>query len=83
MFVLIICFTHLCWLRAACGTQSLRGTAGIQGLGKVAAYGDWPWQAALFKDGVHVCDATLVSAEWLLTTASCFQGYVLSCEIGC
>uniref|UniRef100_A0A1V1FKK9 Putative serine protease 38 n=1 Tax=Reticulitermes speratus TaxID=60591 RepID=A0A1V1FKK9_9NEOP len=57
-----------------CGTQSLRGTAGVQGLGKVAAYGDWPWHAALFKDGVHVCDATLVSAEWLLTTASCFQG---------
>lgn len=57
-----------------CGAQSLRGNAGIQGLGKMAAHGDWPWHAALFKDGVHVCDATLVSAEWLLTTASCFQG---------
>ncbi|XP_069697867.1 atrial natriuretic peptide-converting enzyme [Periplaneta americana] len=57
-----------------CGTQSLRGNAGIQGLSKMAAHGDWPWHAALFKDGIHVCDGTLVSDEWLLTTASCFQG---------
>lgn len=63
-------------MRAECGAQSLRGSTGIQGLGKMAAHGDWPWHATLYKDGVHVCDATLVSAEWLLTTASCFQGYV-------
>ncbi|XP_066997749.2 atrial natriuretic peptide-converting enzyme [Anabrus simplex] len=57
-----------------CGTQPLRDNTGVEGLGKSAVHGDWPWHAALFKDGVHVCDGTLVSSEWLLTTASCFQG---------
>lgn len=41
---------------------------------RLAAPGDWPWHAALLKDGAHVCDATLLSAQWLLTTSSCFQG---------
>lgn len=40
----------------------------------MAIHGDWPWHTALFKEDVHVCDATLVSSEWLVTTASCFQG---------
>nr|CAD7411060.1 unnamed protein product [Timema cristinae] len=57
-----------------CGLQSLRREGGLNGLGKMAAHGDWPWHVALFKDSVHVCDGTLVSPEWLVTTASCFQG---------
>ncbi|XP_066945636.1 atrial natriuretic peptide-converting enzyme isoform X2 [Macrobrachium rosenbergii] len=36
--------------------------------------GDWPWAAALLKDGVHACDATLIHPSWLLTTSLCFQG---------
>ena len=40
-------------------------------------HGDWPWHVALLKEGVHVCDATLVHQNWVMTTASCFQGYVL------
>nr|CAG4640637.1 EOG090X019S [Eulimnadia texana] len=39
-----------------------------------ASHGDWPWMAALFRDGVHVCDATLVAEKWLITSASCFEG---------
>lgn len=42
----------------------------------MASPGDWPWHVALFKDGVHICDATLISKDWLLTTVFCFQGYV-------
>lgn len=57
-----------------CGLQSSRSVLGISGLAKMAALGDWPWHAALLKDGVHVCDATLVAPQWLLTSASCFQG---------
>lgn len=48
--------------------------SGINGLSKMAAYGDWPWHAALFKEDIHICDATLLSSEWLLTSGSCFQG---------
>lgn len=43
----------------------------------MAEPGDWPWHVALFKEGVHVCDATLVADNWLLTTAYCFQGWIL------
>lgn len=57
-----------------CGFQSVHGNGGIQILNKMAGHGDWPWHAALFKEDVHVCDGTLVSSDWLVTTASCFQG---------
>lgn len=40
----------------------------------MASPGDWPWHVALFKSDTHVCDGTLISAEWVLTTESCFQG---------
>lgn len=43
-------------------------------LPKMAAPGDWPWHVSLFRDDTHVCDGTLVSADWVLTTESCFQG---------
>ncbi|XP_031835982.1 atrial natriuretic peptide-converting enzyme isoform X3 [Nomia melanderi] len=57
-----------------CGVQSLRTKSGTRGLNKMAEPGDWPWHVALFKEEVHVCDATLVAENWLITTASCFQG---------
>ncbi|XP_077292082.1 atrial natriuretic peptide-converting enzyme isoform X2 [Arctopsyche grandis] len=57
-----------------CGKQSAREVTGIDGLGKNSEYGDWPWHAILSKEDSHVCDATLISPEWLITTASCFQG---------
>ncbi|XP_025837341.1 atrial natriuretic peptide-converting enzyme, partial [Agrilus planipennis] len=58
-----------------CGIQTTRPpSAGINGLSKMSSYGDWPWHTALFKQDVHVCDGTLVSPDWVITTASCFQG---------
>nr|XP_018912555.1 PREDICTED: atrial natriuretic peptide-converting enzyme-like isoform X2 [Bemisia tabaci] len=57
-----------------CGTQTARELNGVDGLGKMAAPGDWPWHAALFRENVHICDGTLVSPQWVLTTVSCFQG---------
>ena len=42
----------------------------------LAAHGDWPWMVTLYKNGLHVCDGTLVDEQWIMTTASCFQGYV-------
>ncbi|XP_011309564.1 atrial natriuretic peptide-converting enzyme [Fopius arisanus] len=57
-----------------CGVQSLRSKPATKALSKIADPGDWPWHVALFKEDIHVCDATLVSSNWLLATASCFQG---------
>ncbi|KAJ8984937.1 hypothetical protein NQ317_012187 [Molorchus minor] len=57
-----------------CGIQSTHGPFGIRTLSKMANHGDWPWHVALFKEDVHICDGTLISQEWIITTTSCFQG---------
>lgn len=77
-FYLSFDFVHLYndsdFWKLECGVQSIRANSGTNGLNKMAEPGDWPWHVALFKEGVHVCDATLVADNWLLTTAYCFQG---------
>ncbi|XP_036128696.1 transmembrane protease serine 11G-like [Molossus molossus] len=43
--------------------------------GYIARKADWPWQASLQMEGIHFCGATLISEEWLLTAAHCFDNY--------
>lgn len=54
--------------------QSILSADASASLSKMAAPGDWPWHVSLFRDETHVCDGTLVSDNWVLTTESCFQG---------
>ncbi|CAG9761004.1 unnamed protein product [Ceutorhynchus assimilis] len=56
-----------------CGVQTTH-TKTTRVLQKMAIHGDWPWHVALFKEDVHICDGVLLSANWLATTTSCFQG---------
>ncbi|XP_050731521.1 atrial natriuretic peptide-converting enzyme-like isoform X2 [Eriocheir sinensis] len=62
----------------ACGVRPLylapRSPVVEGGVVRTVDGGDWPWAAALLKDGVHACDATLIHTAWLLTTSLCFQG---------
>lgn len=57
-----------------CGVQSVLSGKQHLSLPKMAAAGDWPWLVALFREDIHVCDGTLISHDWVLTTESCFQG---------
>jgi hypothetical protein len=44
--------------------------------GSNALPGEWPWQAALYRDGEYQCGATLISSRWLLSAGHCFYQYV-------
>lgn len=56
-----------------CGIQSVLSPKHTS-LPKMSSPGDWPWLVALYREDTHVCDGTLVSRDWVLTTESCFQG---------
>ncbi|MBN3316811.1 TMPS9 protease, partial [Atractosteus spatula] len=45
--------------------------------GQSAAEGSWPWMASLQRNGRHVCGGTLVTGDWVMTTAQCLSSPVI------
>lgn len=56
-----------------------RGTVRVVG-GTDSPKGAWPWMVSLYFRGRHVCGATLIDNEWLITAAHCVYGWrILLC----
>uniref|UniRef100_A0A8C7XJ80 Zgc:100868 n=1 Tax=Oryzias sinensis TaxID=183150 RepID=A0A8C7XJ80_9TELE len=52
----------------------------VSGGSSVGTAGQWPWMASLQKDGQHVCGGTLVSLDYVLSSADCFSGPPVASE---
>ncbi|XP_042343078.1 transmembrane protease serine 13a [Plectropomus leopardus] len=53
-----------------CGRQ--QSTSRIIG-GSIAKTGQWPWQLSLHYRGSHVCGGVLITPDFVVTAAHCFQ----------
>ncbi|MCI4384981.1 hypothetical protein PGIGA_G00045270 [Pangasianodon gigas] len=41
--------------------------------GEAAAPGSWPWQVSIQSSGFHFCGGSLITENWVLSAAHCFQ----------
>ncbi|XP_045184211.2 coadhesin-like [Mercenaria mercenaria] len=57
----------------ACGTSLVSSTSTKIVGGKQAQHGQFPWQISLRYYGEHICGGTLISDQWVLTAAHCFE----------
>ncbi|XP_034269275.1 transmembrane protease serine 7 isoform X2 [Pantherophis guttatus] len=62
----------------SCGSTRYNNTHNRIVGGSETNEGEWPWQASLHFAGVAYCGASVISNEWLLSAAHCFQGNRLS-----
>ncbi|XP_071977967.1 serine protease 53-like [Engystomops pustulosus] len=62
---------------SACGSPVV--TARIVG-GTDAVDGEWPWQVSIFFQGDHICGGSLISPQWVLSAAHCFESSLTAAD---
>ncbi|XP_030649824.1 serine protease 27-like [Chanos chanos] len=55
-----------------CGSAPLN-TLRVGGSSSLATGGLWPWMASLQRGGKHVCGGTLITEQFVLSSADCFS----------
>ncbi|XP_065347145.1 trypsin alpha-like [Cloeon dipterum] len=52
-----------------------KGIAFVENNGREAKIGEFPWQVSIrdWSSSMHECGGVIISADWVLTTASCMQ----------
>ncbi|KAA0720384.1 Enteropeptidase [Triplophysa tibetana] len=67
-------FVLACGLRRVPSKSDTDKTPGRVVGGQDAQKGAWPWIVSLHWQGGHVCGASLIDSEWLVTAAHCVYG---------
>ncbi|XP_030649818.1 transmembrane protease serine 9-like [Chanos chanos] len=62
-----------------CGSASLN-TLRVGGSSSLATGGLWPWMASLHHGGKHVCGGTLITEQFVLSSADCFSSFTNASE---
>ncbi|XP_065258555.1 serine protease 27-like [Emys orbicularis] len=57
------------WNQSGCWEPGLGRIMG----GQDAKKGNWPWQVSVQEDGAHICGGSLISAQWVVSAAHCFN----------